>query len=116
MLELILIGTEEETAAKLKYHSIDLLAINLCLQVGKVDKNVASFQFDHQKLKKRSKMEVYDLIHYLIDSRACFLYRRAVVFRLKQNSDVLTSTINGIGPNIELHFEVEVYLLDKIPY
>lgn len=115
MLELILIGSEEETAATLKHNSIDLRVINLCIQEGKVKKNVASFKVNHLKLKEKYDIEIYDLIHYLVDSRACFLYIRSIVFRLKQNSDVLVSTCRAPGPTIGLHFDVEIYLLDTIP-
>lgn len=121
-LKYILIGSPEETAATLR-HEIkrpDPAALNICLRNSCVIENVADFILNYKEMRQKCKLEVYDLIRYWRDSRACFEFGGEVIFRIVRDSNIRISTIqDAVRPRIDnstflkLHFDVAVYLLDE---
>lgn len=109
-MDLIAIGSEEETAAKIKY-GMAIDDINMCLSMGKVDNNVVNIHINSAALMNEFDYELYTVIQYLRESTACFLVDEAVIFRITPNTNITVSTTSARGL-MKLHFETEVFLLD----
>ena len=121
IIELVSIGSQEETLAAVKHGTIDPRLINDAISDFKIKKNKATMEINYRLLKNYAGIEVYHLIQYLVDSRACFTHGKTMLFRMCPDAEVTvsaSSSHNKISqvPDavVELHFKLVPFLLDHV--